>query len=85
MPLHSKDHVLVKMEDDIYSSNDLSVVVPKYRFPPHEHEPRHAYSIIHDELMLDGNSRMNLATSARHGWSLSPPAHVRVHRQEYDR
>ena len=73
MPLHSKDHVLVKMEDDIYSSNDLSVVVPKYRFPPHEHEPRHAYSIIHDELMLDGNSRMNLATFCQ-TW-LEPEVH----------
>lgn len=62
MPLHSKTNVRDALEDDVYASCDLSVAVPKYRFPPGEQLPRHAYSIIHDELMLDGNSRMNLAT-----------------------
>jgi glutamate decarboxylase len=62
MPLHSKDDVRESLDDDVYASTDLSVAVPKYRFPIHGQPPRHAYSIVHDELMLDGNSRMNLAT-----------------------
>src|ERR1700677_19768 len=62
MPLHSKDDVRDALDDDLYASTDLSVTVPKYRFPSREQSPRHAYSIVHDELMLDGNARMNLAT-----------------------
>ena len=73
MPLHFKEHVRDAIDDDIYASTDLSVSVPKYRFPPHEQSPRHAYSIIHDELMLDGNSRMNLATFCQ-TW-LEPEVH----------
>src|SRR5699024_8000387 len=30
--------------------------------PSTEQDPRHAYQVVHDELMLDGNSRQNLAT-----------------------
>jgi glutamate decarboxylase len=36
--------------------------MPKYKFPADEQDPRHAYAVVHDELMLDGNSRQNLAT-----------------------
>ncbi len=36
--------------------------VPRWRMAEGEIEPRAAYQIIHDELMLDGNSRLNLAT-----------------------
>jgi glutamate decarboxylase len=36
--------------------------MPKYTFPDEQHNPRHVYSVVHDELMLDGNSRQNLAT-----------------------
>jgi glutamate decarboxylase len=36
--------------------------VPKNKFPKCAQDPRHAYAIVHDELMLDGNSRQNLAT-----------------------
>ncbi|MFH1395331.1 MAG: glutamate decarboxylase [Candidatus Omnitrophota bacterium] len=36
--------------------------VPKYEMPEEEMLPRIAYNLIHDELMLDGNSRLNLAT-----------------------
>ncbi|QDT64311.1 glutamate decarboxylase [Calycomorphotria hydatis] len=62
MPLHQKDDVRAELDDDVYASTDLSVGIPKYHFPNGEHEPRHAYSIVRDELMLDGNSRQNLAT-----------------------
>jgi glutamate decarboxylase len=50
------------LEDEVYASADFSVSMPKYKIPEKEHDPRHAYSVIHDELMLDGNSRQNLAT-----------------------
>lgn len=62
MAVHDKDSIRHKLDDDIYASVDLSVSMPKYRFPESEHEPRHAYAVVHDELMLDGNARQNLAT-----------------------
>lgn len=62
MPLHEKNTVKENLLDDVYASADLSVSMPKYRMPEHEHDPRHVYSVVHDELMLDGNSRQNLAT-----------------------
>ncbi len=36
--------------------------VPRFRLPADEMLPETAYQVIHDELMLDGNARMNLAT-----------------------
>jgi len=36
--------------------------IPKLRMAESEMPPDVAYQIIHDELMLDGNARMNLAT-----------------------
>lgn len=62
MPLHQRKTVRDDLLDDVYASTDLSVGMPKYRFPDTEIEPRHAYQVVHDELMLDGNSRQNLAT-----------------------
>jgi glutamate decarboxylase len=48
--------------DDVFASTDLSARMPKFKFPNEEHSPRHVYQAVHDELMLDGNSRQNLAT-----------------------
>jgi glutamate decarboxylase len=45
-----------------YGSAYLFKDVPKYRMPDEELLPRVAYNIVHDELILDGNSRQNLAT-----------------------
>jgi glutamate decarboxylase len=36
--------------------------LPRHRLPDGELPPDVAYQIVHDELMLDGNARMNLAT-----------------------
>jgi glutamate decarboxylase len=36
--------------------------VPRQEMRPHELDPDVAYQIIHDELALDGNARLNLAT-----------------------
>jgi glutamate decarboxylase len=62
MALHDKDSRQGDIDDDVYASVDLSVSMPKYKFPQTEREPRHAYAVVHDELMLDGNARQNLAT-----------------------
>ena len=62
MALHERDTIRDALMDDVFASTDLSVRMPKYTFPAGEQEPRHAYQAVHDELMLDGNSRQNLAT-----------------------
>lgn len=48
--------------DEMYSAEDVEATIPKAKFPSLERDPRHAYEVVHDELMLDGNSRQNLAT-----------------------
>jgi glutamate decarboxylase len=60
--LHRKEDVRAELDDDVYASSDLSISMPKFKFPEREHNPRHAYQVVSDELMLDGNSRQNLAT-----------------------
>ncbi|CAO5233143.1 glutamate decarboxylase [Frankia sp. AgKG'84/4] len=36
--------------------------VPRFRLPAESMAPETAYQVVHDELMLDGNARLNLAT-----------------------
>lgn len=48
--------------DDVFAEDDLSQSLPKDKMPLHEHRPRDIYQAVHDELMLDGNARQNLAT-----------------------
>ncbi len=60
--LHEKEGVREELNDEIFASSDLSVNMPKFKMPEREHNPRHAYQVVADELMLDGNSRQNLAT-----------------------
>jgi glutamate decarboxylase len=45
-----------------YSRLGLSVKPPKYELEEKGMLPDTAYNLIHDELILDGNSRINLAT-----------------------
>ena len=40
----------------------LETAPPKHRLPDGPMPPDSAYQLIHDELMLDGNARLNLAT-----------------------
>lgn len=51
-----------EMDDDIFASDELSKEMPKYQFPKKEKNSRRVYQAVKDELMLDGNSRQNLAT-----------------------
>lgn len=60
--LHEKNSVRSNLLDEVFGSNDLSVALPKYKMPEQEHEARHVLQVVTDELMLDGNSRQNLAT-----------------------
>jgi len=46
----------------IYARHGLKTAVEKYKMSEKGMLPKSAYSIVHDELMLDGNSRFNLAT-----------------------
>lgn len=48
--------------DDVYASIELSSSLPKTKFPTNEQNPNNIFNAIRDELMLDGNSRQNLAT-----------------------
>jgi glutamate decarboxylase len=48
--------------ESVYSTSDLAKAMPKTKIPEGEHSPRNAYQVVHDELMMDGNSRQNLAT-----------------------
>ncbi len=72
--LHERDTVRDELLDEVYSSHDLSVAMPKFRMPDAEQEARHVYQLVSDELILDGNSRQNLATFCQ-TW-LEPEVHT---------
>ncbi|MFI3268407.1 MAG: glutamate decarboxylase [Rikenellaceae bacterium] len=46
----------------IFGSPEESRIAPKYEIPKNSMSGEFAYQIVHDEAMLDGNSRLNLAT-----------------------
>ncbi|WP_280445890.1 glutamate decarboxylase [Nocardia brasiliensis] len=48
--------------DDLFALPGINRIAPRAGFPQHELRPQVAYEIVHDELLLDGVSRMNLAT-----------------------
>lgn len=60
--LHDKNTVREQLDDDIYASTDASLRLPKYKMPEQEHNAQIIHRMVADELMLDGNSRQNLAT-----------------------
>ncbi len=51
-----------KTNDDVYASKELLNRAERYKFPKAEDQPSSVYQLIHDELMIDGNARLNLAT-----------------------
>ena len=60
--------------------------IPRHELPDGEMAPDLAYEIIHDELMLDGNARLNVATFVTTcDGAAGRDAHDRVLRQEHDR
>src|SRR3954452_22930341 len=46
----------------MFTRSGEATSVPKHRLPDRAMDPDTAYQIVHDHLMLDGNSRLNLAT-----------------------
>jgi glutamate decarboxylase len=60
MPLSSP--VTGASEDEIYSSSEAEQPLARRHFPRHQRDARGIYQAVHDELLLDGNSRQNLAT-----------------------
>ncbi|MFE6864130.1 glutamate decarboxylase [Nocardia sp. NPDC057668] len=48
--------------DDLFALPGLSRTAPKHGFPDREMAAQVAYEVVHGELLLDGVSRMNLAT-----------------------
>ena len=61
MPLHQTKHSFDPSED-LFEAGMSGHTLPKARFPAEEADVKEAYQAVHDELMLDGNSRQNLAT-----------------------
>jgi glutamate decarboxylase len=64
----TKQHKLSELSDHekqlmpMYGRHAMDRPVPKYELPEGELPAVLAYNLIHDELMLDGNARLNLAT-----------------------
>ncbi len=52
----------MRADEDPYETGLARRGAPKLRFPARGCEPRLAYALVHDELLLDGVARMNLAT-----------------------
>lgn len=50
------------MYDDVYGNKESDLGLSHNKFPTAEDDPRKIYTAVHDELMLDGNARQNLAT-----------------------
>ena len=46
----------------IFGTSEEARVAPKFEMADHSMPGEVAYQIVHDEAMLDGNSRLNLAT-----------------------
>jgi glutamate decarboxylase len=65
MAIHTHDHRQAKSEPLSVRpqfGRELCGEIPKLRLPGQGMAPATAFQIIHDELMLDGNARLNLAT-----------------------
>ncbi len=45
-----------------YARGAMTQAIPKYELAEGEMDPESAYQLIHDELLLDGSARLNLAT-----------------------
>jgi glutamate decarboxylase len=46
----------------VFARDGEATELPRFRLPAGESLPETAYQIVHDEAMLDGNARLNLAT-----------------------
>ena len=60
--IHRRSAIRDVLLDSVYASPDSSVALPKYQMPADEHQATDIERLVADELLLDGNSRQNLAT-----------------------
>ena len=60
MALHEK--IKPSQFDDLFDKKPAQKPLSKFRIPKSESDSKTIYQLIKDELMLDGNSRQNLAT-----------------------
>jgi len=58
----SRKHLHTQSISPAYTGRLATAPVPSLRLPDEPMDPQAAYRFIHDELMLDGSSRLNLAT-----------------------
>jgi glutamate decarboxylase len=62
MPLHTKIQEDVELDVNPMFVREKSHEVPRFRIPPKGMLPATARQVVRDELILDGNARLNLAT-----------------------
>ena len=62
MPLHDRQRVRDELADPLFSRRPLLADIPDYHFPAGELPADDVFQLVHDELLLDGNARQNLAT-----------------------
>ena len=62
MPIHRVKKAQEQVFEDVYATCASEAGLPKYRMPDTMSEPHAVYNLVRDELLLDGNSRQNLAT-----------------------
>jgi glutamate decarboxylase len=62
MAIHGREEISSHLDDEVFGSSFLPSPLPKYKVPKQETDPAAAYQLVHDELLLDGNSRQNVAT-----------------------
>jgi glutamate decarboxylase len=62
MPLHKIKKPEPGLADDLYATAELGAPLPRFQFPKREAAAAQIYAGLKDELLLDGNSRQNLAT-----------------------
>jgi glutamate decarboxylase len=62
MPLHRVKRHQPSTLSNFRAADETERFIPKLHMPDKGISPQSAYDLIHDELLLDGNSRQNLAT-----------------------
>ena len=59
MSLHQKNS---DSHNEVFDLPASEQALAQYKFPEQDRDARATYQLVHDELMLDGNARQNLAT-----------------------
>lgn len=62
MALHEIDLAARLAVEDTYVTEAAELRLPRFRMPETASSAEAIYGLVHDELLLDGNSRQNLAT-----------------------